>query len=184
MTAIFWDKKRVLTVEFMQQETTMTSQVYCETAKKLRRAIQNKRRGMLTSGVVLLHDNARPHARALLLALQHCWSISTGNSLTTLLTALILLQVTTTCLPTRRTGCDHSASTIMRSWWKVSKRGWAHRQQTSLTQAYKNLFPDTTSVSIPGVTTLRSSLSTYVYFVHNFFPLFVLLTAYQRLLSE
>jgi len=29
--------------------------------KKLRRAIQNRRRGMLTNGVCLLHDNARPH---------------------------------------------------------------------------------------------------------------------------
>jgi len=29
--------------------------------RKLRRAIQNKRRGMLSSGIVLLHDNARPH---------------------------------------------------------------------------------------------------------------------------
>jgi len=29
--------------------------------KKLRTAIQNKRRGMLTRGVCLLHDNARPH---------------------------------------------------------------------------------------------------------------------------
>jgi histone-lysine N-methyltransferase SETMAR len=29
--------------------------------KKLYRAIQNKRRGMLTTGAVLFHDNARPH---------------------------------------------------------------------------------------------------------------------------
>jgi histone-lysine N-methyltransferase SETMAR len=29
--------------------------------KKLRRAIQNRRKGMLTGGVSLLHDNARPH---------------------------------------------------------------------------------------------------------------------------
>jgi hypothetical protein len=28
---------------------------------KLRRDIQKKMRGMMTSGVVLLHDNARPH---------------------------------------------------------------------------------------------------------------------------
>jgi hypothetical protein len=55
----------------------------------------------------------------------------------------------------------------MRSWWKVSKRGWAHRKQTSLTQAYINLFPDTASASIPVVTTLRSSLSMYVFFVYN-----------------
>jgi histone-lysine N-methyltransferase SETMAR len=34
-----------------------------ETVKKLHREIQNKRHGMLTSGVVL-HDNARPHTAA------------------------------------------------------------------------------------------------------------------------
>jgi hypothetical protein len=37
---------------------------YCETWKELHRAIQNKRHGMLTSGVVLLHDSARPHTAA------------------------------------------------------------------------------------------------------------------------
>jgi histone-lysine N-methyltransferase SETMAR len=60
MVTVFWDRKGVLMVEFMQQGTTM-SEVYCETRRKLRRAIQNKRRGMLTSGVMLHHDNARPH---------------------------------------------------------------------------------------------------------------------------
>lgn len=29
--------------------------------KRVQRAIQNKRRGMLTRGVCLLHDNGRPH---------------------------------------------------------------------------------------------------------------------------
>jgi transposase len=50
-------------VEFMQQGTTM-SQVYCETLKKLRRAIQSKGCGMLTYGVVLVHDNASRHTAA------------------------------------------------------------------------------------------------------------------------
>jgi hypothetical protein len=50
----------VLMVESMQHKTTITSEVYCGTLKILCRAIQNKRRGMLTSGVELLHDNARP----------------------------------------------------------------------------------------------------------------------------
>jgi hypothetical protein len=31
------------------------------TLKKLRLAIQNKRHGMLSRDVVMLHDNARPH---------------------------------------------------------------------------------------------------------------------------
>jgi hypothetical protein len=38
--------------------------LYCETLKKLRRAIQNKRRGILTSGTVLLHDNVHSHTAA------------------------------------------------------------------------------------------------------------------------
>jgi hypothetical protein len=153
--------------------------VYCETLKKLRRAIQN-RCGMLISSVliVLLHDNARPHTAARTRAVLEN---STGSCLTTLLTALISLQVTTNCLPTWRTGCDHNSSTIMRSWWKVSKRDWTHSWQTSLTQAYKNLFPDT-SASIPAVTTLRSKLSSYVFFVYNtfFFSLLALLAAHRR----
>ncbi|GBO18456.1 Histone-lysine N-methyltransferase SETMAR [Araneus ventricosus] len=45
----------------MTRGTTINSEVYCRTLKKLKKAIQNKRRGLLSSGVVLLHDNARPH---------------------------------------------------------------------------------------------------------------------------
>uniref|UniRef100_A0A1B6H603 Mos1 transposase HTH domain-containing protein n=1 Tax=Homalodisca liturata TaxID=320908 RepID=A0A1B6H603_9HEMI len=62
MATVFWDQKGVLLVEFMQQGTTITKESYCETLHRLRRAIQNKRRGMLSSGVVLIHDNARPHS--------------------------------------------------------------------------------------------------------------------------
>jgi hypothetical protein len=61
MATVLWDRKGVLLIEFMEPGTTITSGTYCETLKKLCRAIENKRRGMLTSGVVLLHDNARPH---------------------------------------------------------------------------------------------------------------------------
>ena len=35
-----------------------------EPLNKVRRSIQNKRRGMLTKDVVLLHDKARPHTAA------------------------------------------------------------------------------------------------------------------------
>jgi hypothetical protein len=61
---VFWDRKGVL-MEFMQQGTTIMSEVYCKTLKYLHRAIQNKKRGMLTFGVVL-HYNARPHTSKLL----------------------------------------------------------------------------------------------------------------------
>ncbi|GFU74553.1 histone-lysine N-methyltransferase SETMAR [Trichonephila clavipes] len=62
MATVFWDRHGVLLVEFMQQGTTINAAAYCATLTKLRRAIQNKRRGLLTSGVLMLHDNARSHS--------------------------------------------------------------------------------------------------------------------------
>jgi len=47
MCTVFWNRQGVLLVEFLSQGTTMNSTVYCETLKKLRRAIPNKRHGML-----------------------------------------------------------------------------------------------------------------------------------------
>jgi hypothetical protein len=61
MVTVFWDRKGVLMVELVQQGTTLTSEVYCKTLKILRMAIQNKSRGMLTYGVVLIYDNALLH---------------------------------------------------------------------------------------------------------------------------
>jgi hypothetical protein len=104
MATVFWDREEVLMIEFMQQETTITK---CIEKKIVGLVIQKKRHGMLTFGVMLL--------RIQLLALEHCWSISTWSCLSTLLTALLSLQATTTCLPTRRTGWDHGASEIMSS---------------------------------------------------------------------
>jgi hypothetical protein len=43
---------------------TITLEVHCETFKKTRRVTQKERRGMLTSGAVLIHDNTRPHTAA------------------------------------------------------------------------------------------------------------------------
>ncbi|KAJ4435469.1 hypothetical protein ANN_18085, partial [Periplaneta americana] len=60
MATVFWDRKGVLLLDFMPKGTTINANRYCETLRKLQRAIQNKRRGMLSRGVVLLHDNARP----------------------------------------------------------------------------------------------------------------------------
>jgi len=59
-----WDRKSVLLVDFLPQSSTINAGVYCDTLKKLRHAIQNKRRGMLSWDVVMIHDNARPHTAA------------------------------------------------------------------------------------------------------------------------
>jgi len=62
MCTVLCDRQGVLLVEFLPQGTTINSVVYCETLKKLKRAIQNKRRRMLSATILLLHDSARPHS--------------------------------------------------------------------------------------------------------------------------
>lgn len=45
----------------MSHRATINADSYFDTLKILRREIYNRRRGLLSSGVILLHDNARPH---------------------------------------------------------------------------------------------------------------------------
>ncbi|GFV35017.1 mariner Mos1 transposase [Trichonephila clavipes] len=62
MPTVFWDRRGVLLVDFMPQGIKINSDAYCATQQKLRRALQNKRRGMLSNGVLFLHDNTRNHS--------------------------------------------------------------------------------------------------------------------------
>jgi hypothetical protein len=130
--------------------------LYCETLKGLRRAMQNKRCGMLTSG---LCSSVAMCVHIHLLTLEHCWNIWTGSF----------------DHPPHSpdlTSKSYHLFTYLKNWlgsqccWKLSNHGWAHRQQTSFRQAYQNLFPDT-SASIPALITLGSSLSMYIYYVYN-----------------
>ena len=58
---VFLDREGVLLVDFIEHGSTIKFERYCETLKKLRRAIQNKRWGKLSSKVLFFHDNACPH---------------------------------------------------------------------------------------------------------------------------
>ncbi|GFU85342.1 uncharacterized protein TNCV_2386471 [Trichonephila clavipes] len=60
---------RFLLVDFMPQGATINSGAYCAVLWKLRRALQNKQRGMLSKGVLLLHDNAWSHTSRMTLEL-------------------------------------------------------------------------------------------------------------------
>jgi histone-lysine N-methyltransferase SETMAR len=116
MATVFWDRKGVLMVEFMQQGTTITWEVHCKTLRKLCRAIQNKRCGMLTSGVMLIHDNSQRTAAHTSALLKHFnWELTDHPSYSP------DLALSDYCLFTylkNRLGSQHS--TIMRSWWKFS----------------------------------------------------------------
>jgi hypothetical protein len=122
MAAAFWDRKGVLMVEFMQQGITV-SEMCCDTLKELCRAFQNKRCGMLTSSVMLLHDNACLHTAAHTQALLKHINLESDHPPCSPDLALSVYHL----LSTWRTGWVHRAATILRSWWKMSKHGWAHR---------------------------------------------------------
>ena len=55
---VFWDSEGVLLLEFTPHKTTITRDIYASTIVALRENIKQKRRGKLSSGVLLLHDNA------------------------------------------------------------------------------------------------------------------------------
>lgn len=61
MASVFWDTQGILLIDWLPQGMTITSSYYIEVLQKLRDEIKHKRRGKLTRGILLLHDNARPH---------------------------------------------------------------------------------------------------------------------------
>ncbi|XP_035232740.1 histone-lysine N-methyltransferase SETMAR-like [Stegodyphus dumicola] len=65
LLTVFFDIKGPLIVEFLEHRKTINSNVDCETLRCLCRSIKNKRPGLLMEGVVLLHDNVRPHVSTL-----------------------------------------------------------------------------------------------------------------------
>lgn len=66
MLTLFWDVNGVILEHYIDRGMTVNSTSYSNLLKnQLRPAIRSKRRGLLTSGVLLQHDNARPHTARL-----------------------------------------------------------------------------------------------------------------------
>jgi len=61
MATIFWDSEGILMIDFKERNTTVNGPYYASLLYKLREAIKEKRRGKLSKGVLLLHDNAPVH---------------------------------------------------------------------------------------------------------------------------
>ncbi|GBM46401.1 hypothetical protein AVEN_73876-1 [Araneus ventricosus] len=64
MVSVFLGPAWCFVGDFMQSGSSINAVAYGQTLRKLRRAIQNNRRDMLTEGILLLHDIARPHTAA------------------------------------------------------------------------------------------------------------------------
>ena len=61
MATVFWDCYKILLLHFQEREEHVTATSYCTVLRELRQEIRKKRPGLLRQGVLLLHDNARPH---------------------------------------------------------------------------------------------------------------------------
>jgi histone-lysine N-methyltransferase SETMAR len=60
MLCIWWDMKGVIHYELLERNLTVTAERYCQQLCRLEEAIPQKRPGR-RHGVILQHDNARPH---------------------------------------------------------------------------------------------------------------------------
>lgn len=61
MLSVFWDRKGVILTDYLPAGQTITGDYYRKLLIDLREKIKEKRRGMLSRGVLLLHDNAPAH---------------------------------------------------------------------------------------------------------------------------
>lgn len=61
LLTVFVDKRGVLVLDFLLKRGTINSTLYCQALQWLRTAIKNKRCGILSSSIMLLHDNAQWH---------------------------------------------------------------------------------------------------------------------------
>ena len=61
MASIFWDRQSVIMVDYLEEGRTKNGVYYAEELRWLHQEIVRKRRGKLTRGVSLVHDNAPAH---------------------------------------------------------------------------------------------------------------------------
>jgi histone-lysine N-methyltransferase SETMAR len=62
MLTVFWDSEGVILEHYLERGAKVNSVRYSEMlSTKLKPAIRTKRRGLLSTCVLLLHDNVRPH---------------------------------------------------------------------------------------------------------------------------
>jgi hypothetical protein len=122
------------------------------------KAIQDRRHGMLTSSIVLLHGNVRLHTAAHTQALlQHFnWELfdQPPYSPDVALSDYHLLTYCKNWMGSQHFSSNEKLMEGVKMW-------------VSSQVADKNLFPSTTSASIPAMNMLRSSLSMYIFFVYN-----------------
>jgi hypothetical protein len=64
MCKVFWDREGVVPMDFLPQGPQSMQVSIVTHLTKLHHAIQNKQCGLLSQGVLMVHDNACPHTTA------------------------------------------------------------------------------------------------------------------------
>ena len=71
MVSVFWDSESVLLTDYSEKGKTVSGTYYAGLIHKLREVIKEKRRGKLTQGVLLHHDNSPVHTSHVATATMH-----------------------------------------------------------------------------------------------------------------
>ena len=61
MATVFWDARGIIMLYFPAKKSTITGAYSANLLDQLRTAIREKRRGILSKGILLQQDNARVH---------------------------------------------------------------------------------------------------------------------------
>lgn len=73
MASVFWDAKGILFVDYLPKGHTITGEYYANLLTELRQKIREKRRGMLSKGVIFHQDNAPAHTSVVAMAKIRVW---------------------------------------------------------------------------------------------------------------
>jgi len=61
LASIFWDQDGILRIDYLPKGQTINAQYYSPLLVQLKDILKEKRRGMVTKGILFLHDNAPTH---------------------------------------------------------------------------------------------------------------------------
>ena len=140
MTTVFWDEKGLMLLEFMPQKTAITGQTYANTITALQEAIKEKRRGKLSAGMLLLHDNAPLHMSAKSqAAIQQCGFKQLNHppySPDLAPSDYFLFRVTKKFLPGKRFSINEEVKEAITTWFEEQSKDFFSRGIKSLQQKW------------------------------------------------
>ncbi|GFY61702.1 hypothetical protein TNIN_430171 [Trichonephila inaurata madagascariensis] len=70
-----FDTQRYILLKVIEPDVSINAQWCTQTLDKLHKVIKNKRQSMLSSGVIILHDNAKPNVAKMCIEVRKKWEV-------------------------------------------------------------------------------------------------------------